>query len=182
MKKIISVYTNDIFLFQKIKLDCPADTEAILAQSDSDLCLFDIDTAPLPIPDGALTMSRNEDADIKIPFLLGTVSTLLLSKAGSPLLSLDKTSKCARLRGEKIKFTEVEFSLLSFLYKKGGEFATRDEILRAVWGEGADAGVINVYIHYLREKLEGHGEKIIISSRKCGYKIDEKYLKESEIC
>ena len=29
---------------------------------------------------------------------------------------------------------------------------------------------------YLREKLEAHGEKIIISSRMCGYKIDEKFF------
>ena len=41
---------------------------------------------------------------------------------------------------------------------------------------GADEGVLNVYVHYLREKLERGGEKIIISSRGLGYKIDEKYL------
>jgi DNA-binding response OmpR family regulator len=35
--------------------------------------------------------------------------------------------------------------------------------------------VLNVYVHYLREKLED-GKKIIISSRKLGYKIDERYL------
>ena len=54
----------------------------------------------------------------------------------------------------------------------------REEILSTVWGGEADSGVINVYIHYLREKLEVCGEKIILSSRKCGYKIDEKYLGE----
>ena len=39
---------------------------------------------------------------------------------------------------------------------------------------------MNVYIHYLREKLEADGEKIILSSRSHGYKIDEKYLTEGE--
>ena len=36
-----------------------------------------------------------------------------------------------------------------------------------------------MYVHYLREKLE-RGEKIIISSRNHGYKIDAKYLSEVE--
>ena len=58
----------------------------------------------------------------------------------------------------------------------GGEFVSRDELSRAVWGEGADGGILNVYIHYLREKLESKGEKVIISSRRGGYKIDGKYL------
>ena len=56
-----------------------------------------------------------------------------------------------------------------------GEFVSREEILSQVWNGDADCGIINVYIHYLREKIE-HGEKIILSSRKQGYCIDEKYL------
>ena len=35
---------------------------------------------------------------------------------------------------------------------------------------------MNVYVHYLREKLEYNGEKVIISSRKNGYKIDERFF------
>ena len=182
MKKIISVFTNDIFLFQKIKLDAETEAETRLAEAEWDLCLFDIDTVKLPVPNGAITMSRVGGADMKIPFLLGSVSALLHANGNEPILTLDANSKCARLRGEKIKFTEVEFSLLSVLYEKGGEFATREEILKTVWGDGADSGIINVYIHYLREKLEAQGEKIIVSSRKCGYKIDEKYFGEGEIC
>ena len=49
-------------------------------------------------------------------------------------------------------------------------------------GDDADGGILNVYVHYLREKLEKRGEKIIISSRKSGYKIDEKYLKGEVSC
>ena len=36
--------------------------------------------------------------------------------------------------------------------------------------------MINVYIHYLREKLELCGEKIIIASREAGYRIDKRFL------
>ena len=176
MKKIICVITEDNFLFQKIKLDCTDDvTVSRLLTDDFSLCLFDLDSSKESIPRGALTMSRTAEADIKIPFPLGMVNSLL-SKSDSAILTVDRSTRCAYLRGEKIKFTEVEFALFSLLCSKEGEFVSREEILRTVWGDEADTGVINVYIHYLREKIERHGEKIIISSRKCGYKIDRKYL------
>ena len=86
------------------------------------------------------------------------------------------------LRGEVIKLTEVEHALFLALMKRGGEFASREDILREVWGSEADEGIINVYVHYLREKLEKSGEKIIVSSRKLGYKIDGKYLGGDKEC
>ena len=89
---------------------------------------------------------------------------------------LSLADRCAILYGERIKLTEVEFSLLSLLYSHGGKYVSRDEVLNKIWNGEADGGVINVYIHYLREKLEKHGEKIILSSRKNGYCIDEKFL------
>ncbi len=175
MKKI-AVLTKDLFLFQKIKLELSNEAEAVLSEQDaSSLCLFDLDTAAGDIPKGALTMSRINHADIEIPFRVGAVSALLCEQSDS-LLTVDESSKCAVLHGEKIKLTEVEFTLFSLLFSKRGEYADREEILNTVWNGEKDAGVINVYVHYLREKLEKNGEKIIISSRKCGYKINEKYL------
>ena len=61
------------------------------------------------------------------------------------------------------------------LYEKKGEYVSREELRLGVWDEDTDSGVVNVYIHYLRQKLE-RGEKIINTSRSLGYKIDEKYI------
>ncbi len=172
----IGVFTKDDFLYRKIMLDAPAGTEVRRWSTDADIILCDIDTESLPHVE-CITMSRRGEADIAVPFRLGTVAALLTERAadGKPL-TLDADGRCAHLYGESIKLTEVEFSLFSLLYERGGEFASRDEILNAVWGDGVDAGIINVYIHYLREKLETHGEKVIISSRRSGYKIDERYF------
>jgi DNA-binding response OmpR family regulator len=74
------------------------------------------------------------------------------------------------------KLTEAEFALLEVLVECGGEFIKREELLSRVWGDNADPGVVTVYIHYLREKLEKNGEKVIISSRKNGYKISERFV------
>ena len=176
MIKSVSVFTEDIFLFQKIRLEAPPEVSVMLGYSDNeDLCLVDIDTVKNIARDGMITMSRAQDADLKLPFALGTIRKIL-EGGNTPPISITDTKKCAYLKGETIKLTEVEFALFSLLFKKNGEYATREEILDTVWGGEANTGVINVYIHYLREKLESHGEKIIISSRKHGYKIDEKYF------
>lgn len=180
--KSIAVFTRDRFLFQKIRLDAPDGVSVTLGEKESvaDLLLIDIDTEELQSAN-SVTMSRKSGmADIDIPFSLGTVEKLVGKVAGKNILTLSDGERCAYLRGEKIRLTEVEFSLISALFGKGGEFASRKELLEKVWNTETDDGVVNVYIHYLREKLEKHGEKIIISSRKCGYKIDEKYVKGEE--
>jgi hypothetical protein len=177
MSKTISVFTKNSFLFQKIRLDAPEGVTVALRDADADLILIDKDTEDIRI-DGALTMSRKDlSADISIPFRLGEIKRLLSDASGNEaLLKISDSGRLAILRGEKIKLTELEASLLSALIKRRGGYASREEILCEVWSAGSDPGIINVYIHYLRDKLEKHGEKIIISSRKCGYKIDEKYL------
>lgn len=177
MKKRISVFTNDLYLFQKIKLDARNEAEVLLGECDApDLVLVDTDTYEATA-DGALTMSRFSAADVKIPFALGTVAHLLgNSDSRAPALTVSDPDRCVYLRGERIKLTEVEYSLFSLLFSEGGNYVSRERILDTVWGGEKDAGVINVYVHYLREKLETHGEKIIISSRMCGYKIDERFL------
>ena len=180
MKKTVAVYTADRYLFQKIRLDAPEGVEVVFGDAEETAAMLvfaDVDTVSV-FPTGAVTMSRaDKTCDLKIPFPLGTVADIIAKKedTGAPLTLRDE-GRAAILRGEVIKLTELEFSLLSALVRRGGGFASRDEILSEVWGDGADSGIINVYIHYLREKLEIHGEKIIISSRKRGYKIDGKYI------
>ena len=174
MAKKVFVLTDDSFLFQKIYLSILSEgfiAERAKTLTESEVTvLVDIDTVK-EAPSGALTMSRSKEVDLAIPFSPDTLLALLSRKKESGAL-LTLGDKCAYLRDREIRLTEVEYSLLSLLIKKGG-FASREEILMSVWGEGAEGGVLNVYIHYLREKLEWLGEKIIIASRGQGYKIDE---------
>lgn len=93
-------------------------------------------------------------------------------------LVLDKEEKTATVSGRTVKLTEVEYKLLSELMSHDS-FTSREDLLLSVWEGKKDIGVVNVYVHYLREKLEAGGEKIIISSRGGGYKIDEKYKRRA---
>ncbi len=174
-KKKVAVYTADSFLFQKILLDAPEWVNVVRGEGqDADILLVDTDTASIEAQN-YISMSRKGGADISIPFPLGTLTEILSGGSRDVQLVLARDERAAYLRKEKIKLTELEFALLERLMKSDGEFTSKEDILRDVWQNEKDAGIINVYIHYLREKLEVHGEKIIISSRKCGYKIDEKY-------
>jgi len=175
--KTVGVYTENEYLFQKIKLELSgiADTR-LLSVGDEKTCdavIIDADNPRFSKISG-LRMKR-DGGDISIPFPLGSLRKLI-EEDKKPFIELIKSEKSVRMGNKKIKLTELEFSLFSLIMSKKGNYADREEILRSVWGERADAGIINVYIHYLREKLECDGEKIILSSRNFGYRINERYV------
>ena len=116
-------------------------------------------------------MSRT-GADITLPFRIGTLKAMLTEEKSELTLSDDAVYVGTRA----VKLTDVELALFSALYKRKGDYATRDELIGEVWGEGADAGILNVYIHYLRTKLEANGERVISCTRGRGYKLNEKYF------
>ena len=175
----VAVYTKNELLFQKLRLSAPSGVEVINALYEPFgelpiLTLCDIDTVERITT--AITMSRGKGADVKIPFSVDTLASLIESAKNSALkLSIIKSERSVLLYGEKIKLTELEFKLFYTLFSSR-EFVSRGDILKRVWGESCDEGIINVYIHYLREKLETRGEKIIISSRKFGYRISENFI------
>ena len=113
---------------------------------------------------------------LRVPFPHEELISLVTERSteSARILTLSATDKYAALGDERIKLTDVEYRLLAVLLSSE-DFIKRETLLSSVWGDGTDIGVVNVYIHYLREKLEAHGEKIILSSRKEGYMIDKRY-------
>lgn len=183
MKKKIAVISEDTYLVQKIRLALGERHSVMRVQGgrtdEYDLCLFDMRDGGTP-PTGCpvITMSREAGAELKIPFSRRALVAVL--EHGESAAPLTLGVRCAYLRGEKIRLTELELSLLSCLVEAQGSFISREEILERVWHGTAEGGVVNVYVHYLREKLEAAGEKVIISSRHHGYKIDEKLLRKGD--
>ena len=176
----VCILTADKYLMQKIKLELGEDVTVRDTVTEDAVIIVDIDSCDRPsLPH--LTISRKSPADVRLPLPIGELKALILArKKPTSSITLDALCKTALLLGEEIKLTDVEYTLLSLLVEKKGEYASREEILERVWANECDPGIINVYVHYLRGKLERHGEKIILSSRLHGYKIDEKYLKETK--
>lgn len=92
-------------------------------------------------------------------------------------LSIQLESRTVMKNGEKINLTNKEYELLILLLNNKGKVVTRDNILNEVWGYDYDAGtnVVDVYVSYLRNKLdEKNKEAYIETVRAVGYIISEK--------
>ncbi len=86
---------------------------------------------------------------------------------------------CVLANDREIMLSAKEHALLMALWDVRGTYVSREELLSRVWGdEETDPGVVNVYIHYLRRKLETDGQKRILASRGRGYMIK----KEEALC
>ena len=87
-------------------------------------------------------------------------------------IKLDQFTKQATINGMTFRFSPKEFLLLSLLYKNRGRTVSRQTVISTIWGEDYDLSnnVDNVYINYLRKKLdEKLGVKLIYTVRGKGY-------------
>jgi two-component system OmpR family response regulator len=87
-------------------------------------------------------------------------------------LVLDRKSREVRRGQRLIEFTAKEFDLLDYLMTNPRQVLTRDRILEQVWGYDfmGDSNIIEVYVRYLRLKLEAEGEsRLIQTMRGVGY-------------
>ena len=91
-------------------------------------------------------------------------------------LVLDLSTRQALRNGRAIDLTMKEFELLKYLMEHPREVLTREQILENVWGYDfvGESNVIEVYIRYLRLKIEDDGEKRLIQTvRGVGYVLRE---------
>lgn len=72
---------------------------------------------------------------------------------------------------EEIILTQKEFSLLEYLMRNKGRVCTRTKIIEHVWDIhfDADTSVIDVYINFIRKKLEIGSKEFIHTLRGVGY-------------
>ena len=91
-------------------------------------------------------------------------------------LTLDLTTRRASRNGQAIDLTMKEFELLKYFMSHPREILTREQILENVWGYDfrGESNVIEVYIRYLRLKIEQDGQKRLIQTiRGVGYVLRE---------
>lgn len=87
-------------------------------------------------------------------------------------LSLNPLTRMV-MRGKRaIELTAKEFDLLEYLLRHPRQVIRREQILEQIWGHDfmGDSNIIEVYIRYLRLKLEENNEKRIVHTvRSVGY-------------
>ncbi|MBE9062962.1 response regulator transcription factor [cf. Phormidesmis sp. LEGE 11477] len=87
-------------------------------------------------------------------------------------LSLNRKTREVKRSDRTIELTAKEFDLLDYLISHPKQVLTRDRILEEVWGYDfmGDSNIIEVYIRYLRLKLEAEDESRLIQTvRGVGY-------------
>jgi len=91
-------------------------------------------------------------------------------------LVLDLIKHKVTRAGEEVPLTAKEYALLEYLMRNAGSVVTRTMISEHVWDVDFDTftNVIDVYINYLRNKIDtGHKKKLIHTIRGRGYIIKE---------
>src|ERR687898_434956 len=90
-------------------------------------------------------------------------------------VTLDPVRHVVRHGGAAVDLTAKEFALLATLLQRPGQVFTRSVLLDTVWGGSPEvyANVVDLYIHYLRKKLDPGGDASHIRTvRGVGYTFD----------
>ena len=126
---------------------------------------------------------KNEAPDFVRPFPIGVfVETVygILYPEGNNLpeldkklnFSLDSASNIAIYGNKSVELSAREFQLISYLYENRNRAVSRAELREKVWKTDTSSNNTDVYINYLRRKLdEKLNKKFIFTERGEGYRL-----------
>jgi two-component system KDP operon response regulator KdpE len=90
-------------------------------------------------------------------------------------LEVDLLARNVRRDGVEVNLTPTEWSMLKLLIRHAGRIITHQQILREVWGPGAErhSDYLRVYFSHLRKKVERNPAKpeLIINEPGVGYRL-----------
>lgn len=100
------------------------------------------------------------------------IPEILRFRDGDASLALDTGTRMGNLRGASFELTSKEYELLELFMRHPRQVLTRNAIYDQVWGYdyGGGSNVIEVYVRYLRKKIEDNGNpRLIHTVRGVGY-------------
>jgi two-component system response regulator MprA/two-component system response regulator TrcR len=127
------------------------------------------------------SLDHGADDYLSKPFdmgeLMARIRVLLRRVEGEEILrvadlEIDTAAHIVRRGDRRIKLTAREYELLVFMARNARRVLSRDVLLSRVWEQdfGVTTNVVDVYIGYLRKKIDVPGEKRLIHTvRGAGY-------------
>ncbi|MCT9622354.1 response regulator transcription factor [Curtobacterium sp. C2H10] len=99
--------------------------------------------------------------------------TAVGSPAGTNVgdLRLDEDTRTVTRAGEPIDLTPTEYELLRHLARNANRVLSREQLLANVWGMdfGTSSNLVDMYVSYLRKKLDAGREPMLQTVRGAGY-------------
>ena len=151
-------------------------------------------TARETVPDRVAGLESGADDYLVKPFafeeLLARIRALLRrhqSRSEGPVmlqigpLEMNTASREVMVEGRMVQLTAKEYELLELFMRHPSQVLTRDVIYDRVWGYdfGGESNIIEVYVRYLRQKLEeGDEPRMLHTVRGAGYILREPYPNE----
>ncbi|MGF6883195.1 two-component system response regulator PrrA [Nocardia sp. GAS34] len=141
---------------------------------DIPICVLSARTA---VTDRIACLERGADDYLTKPFDLGELVARLRALLrrrpliGQPVdlcrlgeVRIDRAGHRVHASGIPVELTKREFEVLALLADHVGIVLSREQILSAVWGYdfATDTNVVDVFVSYLRRKLEAHGAPRVI--------------------
>ena len=129
------------------------------------------------------SLDRGADDYLTKPFdieeLLARIRALLRRAKGDKILrvadlEINTSTREVRREEREIELTTREYELLEFMAQNPRRVLSRDLLLSRVWDEelGLTPNVVDVYVGYLRRKVDAPGEeKLIRTVRGAGYAL-----------
>lgn len=143
-------------------------------------------TAKDTIPDRVMGLDSGADDFVIKPFELDEVCARLRALArrkegrSAPTIEhkgivLDPASRLVTFNDEKVELSQKEFEILSFLMGNIGKVVSKARLEETLysWDSDVESNTVEVYIHYLRKKLDS---SLIRTVRGVGYIIDSDEL------
>ena len=90
-------------------------------------------------------------------------------------ITLDNDLHTVMQDGKTIDLSPTEYKLLNYLFENKNKVLSRTQILQAVWGINFDntTNVVDVYISYIRNKIDETEQKIIHTVKGTGYLVKD---------
>ncbi|WP_228834899.1 response regulator transcription factor [Nocardia abscessus] len=155
--------------------------------NDIPICVLSARTA---VSDRIACLERGADDYLTKPFDLGELVArlnALLRRSQKPVRRPEEVRTVGQMRidpaghrvlaaGRPVELTKREFEVLALLAEHTGVVLGREQILSAVWGYDfpTDTNVVDVFVSYLRRKLEADGApRVIHTVRGVGFVLRE---------